>query len=679
MEKTMKRYTISANIAAQKGIPRCFVAAELARTPKGAIYLYGHGTTDPEGRCCRCGRLLTHPGSILIGIGPECLGDWGVRDAIKENMTEEDIARLKALVFEKKVDCWIPMYSIRDEEDVGETIAVPDDHKLLLGKNGHPTNGDPKKTATLDPTGKFAVIKFQYDPETINNVKTLEGRRWDPNSKTWSAWASQPNLQKLFDWGFALDDGLKALLIPTQEKQAKGVEQLEKDIAIEGLYRFQAEGVRFLEQRNGNALIADSMGLGKTIQALAWLKIHPELRPVVVVCPASIKLNWERETLKWLKDKRVAVLSGTKPALLSLRMINIINYDILPSWMPVLLEAEVKVVIVDESHYCKNTKALRTKAVQELCAAVPHKIFLTGTPVVNRPAEFFTTLKILDPINFSSWIRFAQRYCDAYQDRFGWNCSGASNTAELHERLTKTIMIRRKKEDVLKDLPSKRRCVIPMEIKNRKEYGYAEEELLSWIREKFGKGKAESAAQAEALAKFSYLKQLAAEGKLESTLGWVHDCLETNGKLVVFAVHHKVIDTLAQELRMYNPVVLDGRTPVDKRQALVDKFQNDPTCKVFIGNIKAAGVGITLTASSNVVFVELPWTPGDVEQASDRCHRIGQENEVTVWFLVSNNTIEEELAGIIDSKLVVLNKVLDGQDTEAGSLLSELLRKRLEG
>jgi hypothetical protein len=682
--KTSK-YTIKATIARDKNLPTSFVAVELRRTDRGGLYLFGHGVSDPESGCVRCGRRLTHPGSILLGIGPECLGDWGMRDMVLDNITEADIKRLQDFVWEMTVDNWLPAWAINSVEDTEEMVEVPAWHKMLGGNGTPPAAGETPKeppksvrTGTLDSSGKFIQIRFPYEPAMVENVRSLEGRKWNPDGKFWSAWASLDNLSKLQGFGFELDAACLQILNPAPVEEVKIT---SNDLNIPGLYPFQLEGVKFLESKNGNALIGDEMGLGKTIQVLGWLKFHPELRPAVVVVPASLKINWQREAEKWLgKDCGAVILSGTKPNPLLLGKINIINYDILAPWLPELKKASPQVMVVDESHYIKSPKARRTKAVKELGKACAHTIFLSGTPITNRPSEFFTVLNMLSPTEFNSWIRFTQKYCGAYNNGFGWDISGATNTADLHERLNNKIMLRRLKADVLKDLPAKRRMVVPMDISNRKDYNVADADLIGWLKETFGAGKASSAAQAEALARFNYLKQLAAEGKRQMALQWIQDSLDANGKLVLMVVHHTMIDFLAEELRNYNPVVVDGRVSQENRQKAVDRFQNDPECRLFIGNIKAAGVGLTLTASSNVVFLELGWTPGEMEQAADRVHRIGQESSsVNVWYLVAHNTIEEEIAEILDSKLQVLNAVLDGKETtDEGTLIRELLKKRLE-
>lgn len=669
------QFEISKGIASEKRLPRTFVASVLIETER-ALYLYGHGTTDPRGRCLKCGRELTHPGSILLGIGPECLKNWSAREIAMDNITAEDQEYLQSIVRNIVVDNWFPKSCILHQDATDQTIDIPANHPKLK----KPENGNGSKTVSLDSTGKFCIIKFPYDAKLVEEIRSLEGRRWDAVNKHWTAWASTKNFKTLSDLGFTLNEKCQAILNPAPVKEV----HIDKDVLdIPGLYNFQLDGVKFLESKGGNGLIGDEMGLGKTIQALGWLKLHPEKRPVVIVVPSSLKINWQRETQKWIgAESHVEILGGTKPYQPTGKIL-IINYDILSYWVPKLIEIGVKVLVADECHYTKNQKAKRTKAVRELAKAVPHTIFLSGTPITNRPVEFFTVLNMLEPREFNSWFRFTQRYCAAKNNGFGWDVSGASNTQELHERLNGKLMLRRTKAEVLKDLPSKRRHVVPIPINNPKEYTFAENDLINWIKEKFdgqeGKDRASSATTTEALARFNYLKQLSAEGALEGDIQWIKDCLDSNGKLVIFAVHHKTIDKLAEELKGYNPVVVDGRTSMDNRQKAVDRFQTDSSCRLLIGNIKAAGVGLTLTAASNVVFVELGWTPGEMDQAEDRIHRIGQENECTAWYLVAAETIMEEIAELLDSKRKVLDAVLDGKETSEESMLSHLLKKRLEG
>jgi len=272
-------------------------------------------------------------------------------------------------------------------------------------------------------------------------------------------------------------------------------------------------------------------------------------------------------------------------------------------------------------------------------------------------------------------MSFAIRYCNAQYTRFGWRFDGASNTMELNSLLIdkKTgVMLRRLKKDVLKDLPDKTYSVIPFEIDNRKEYEYAEEDFIAWVSERKGNRAAMNASRAEALAQIEALKQIATAGKMAQVKQWIRDFLDDNGKLVVFCTHKFPIGELMEEFGSI-AVKIDGSSSANQRTEAVDKFQNDDNIRLFVGNIRAAGLGITLTTASNVAILELPWSPGELVQAADRLHRIGQKDNVTVYYLVANATIEERIADLLDNKRTVLDAVLDGRTPEEGSLFNELM------
>lgn len=519
------------------------------------------------------------------------------------------------------------------------------------------------------PDDKNLTIRFPYDPKTVADVRTLQGRRFDSFTKVWSAPRSVDNLQKLERFGFRLGDEcvawLKKTTCPTVAKLA----------AIPGLFPFQQEGVECVETRRGRILIGDEMGLGKTVQAAAWLKLHPELRPVLVVCPASLKLNWKKELRTWTGEE-ADVLSG-KTGGLGASGITIINYDLCAARLHQLIGMQPKVLVLDECQYIKNRAAKRSKAVKELSAKIPHVIALSGTPIVNRPVEFFPTLNMLDKGLFPSFWSYAEEYCGAKHNGFGWDFNGATNTEKLHKLLTDSrLMIRRRKEDVLKDLPKKIRGVVPMEIDNASKYKQAETDYIKFLREggeEDAEEKAQKASMAEHLVRIEGLKQLAAWGKIEMVREWIEDALDTNGKLVVMAVHKNVIDYLYETFQS-KAVRLTGESSTAERQEAVDRFQNDPSVRLFIGNIKAAGVGITLTAASKMAIVELGWTPGEMTQAEDRIHRIGQKASVEISYLVASDTIEEEIAAILNKKQKVLDAVLDGKAGDDGEgLLGEVL------
>jgi SWI/SNF-related matrix-associated actin-dependent regulator 1 of chromatin subfamily A len=524
--------------------------------------------------------------------------------------------------------------------------------------------------AALTDGGKTVVVKFRFPQgdarfgDTVAMVKTLPGRRWITEEKCWKVPFSVEAYEVLDKAGFTMDENLQ----DAYAKVAGAVEQ-GADLGDAGLdsrlYQFQKDGVLFARDRGFRALIADEMGLGKTAQALAAMWLCGKW-PAVAVVPASVKLVWAREAATWLPGLRVNVLSGRKNGGLPPADLYVLNYDILGARLEELLALKPQFVVTDECHYLKNSKAQRTHAVKALCKDVPHVVALSGTPIVNRPVEFFNALNIVRPEAFPSFWRYAQDYCGAHRNKYGWDFSGATNIEKLHDLLVRTVMVRRLKADVLKDLPPKVRAVVPLEMEDRRGYDRLERELAAWVKENRN-------AHAEALGRIEQLKQAAFARKSGAAMSWIEDFLETGQKLVVFCTHTASVDAVMQAFPGIS-VRVDGRDSQEARQAAVDRFQGDDGIRLFVGNIKAAGVGITLTAASNTCFLELPWTPGDADQAEDRVHRIGQEaDSVTAWYLLADASIETDIARLIDDKRRVLAQVMDGKEVEAGSTLGELM------
>ena len=446
------------------------------------------------------------------------------------------------------------------------------------------------------------------------------------------------------------------------------------------LYRYQRKGVRKIDQFDGRVLLADDMGLGKTIQALWWGKHYlPADSTIVVICPASVKFQWQREAALHV-NMRSEVLSGLIPphGQLPPGKMFIINYDILNgrqeqsnSWLHLLMDLNPDLVIVDECHYIKGMNTKRTKAVRLLCHYAPHVIMLSGTPLTNRPIELFPALNIICPDESPSYGRYAWRYCGPRRTPWGMEFKGATNLDELHDRLNETCMIRRKKCDVLKDLPAKTRTVIPLELPPgaKKEYLKAEREFIQWLA-KLSPAKARSAERAEYLVKRGYLKRLAAALKLPLVIKWLEDFLqETDEKLIFFGVHKLFLKPVYEHFKKCS-VFVDGSVTGRKRQRQFDAFSQQKARRLLVGNIQAAGTGWNGQAANHVAFGELDWVPGIDTQAEDRTHRIGQLNPVTCHYLVSEGTIEEYLCMILQEKQKVLTNVLDGtQDVELDIML----------
>ena len=419
---------------------------------------------------------------------------------------------------------------------------------------------------------------------------------------------------------------------------------------------YQQAGVAWSRDKAA-CLFGDEMGLGKTIQAIGYLNCHPQVASVLIVCPASVRLNWARELDKWLVSPCVETV--------------ILSYGMLHK---ADLSRHYDVVILDEAHYIKDVKAKRSALCRKIRAG--RKIALTGTPILNRPIELWHLLHWLDPVAWpmSSYASYATRYCKAHQRRirirgrqafrYVWDVSGASNLDELREK-TRALMIRRLKMDVLKELPPKRRQIIELSAHGLGAGLKAQlkdcQAKIDEIERKYRHDvqKLESALQV-AWNEMAEVRHAVGRFKVEAATEIIHDAVASCGKVVVFAHHRDVIRSLQEALVDYRPVVLTGSTPHPARQAAIDAFQTDPHVKVFIGQIQAAGVGITLTAASLVIFAELDWTPGVVTQAEDRCHRIGQRDSVLVQHLVVDGTIDAHMAKTLVRKQETITQALDG-------------------
>ncbi len=424
---------------------------------------------------------------------------------------------------------------------------------------------------------------------------------------------------------------------------------------------FQRAGVSYLLAQR-RAFLADEQGLGKTIEALATIEAD-DAYPAVVVCPASLKLNWLRELERWLPQRSAQAFVGTGartdrgPALVPAD-VTIVNYDILAARLPQLRELGPRALVLDESHYCKNAAAKRTQAVAQLAASVPREglvLALTGTPVMNRPAELISQLRILGRLgDFGSGVQFGKRF------------RGSDAHLRLHWHLRARCFVRRLKADVLPQLPAKTRGVVPVELDNETEYRLAERDVVAWLQSqpldlRELDAKVAAALRAERLVRLNALKLLAARGKLHAALAWIHDFLSSGERLVVFA-HHREIQRALLE-RFPTALHILGEDSHSARDASLRAFQapDEASNQLIVCSIEVAGQGITLTRSSNVAFLELDWTPAKHDQAEDRCHRIGQQDAVNASYLLAAGTIDETIATLLERKRAVIGAVTDGR------------------
>jgi len=545
-------------------------------------------------------------------------------------------------------------------------------------------------------------LTFDEGRERFEFVSTIEwkdipktaGFRWD--GKVAYRWwtTSLPDARKLNDYA---DDSAKAKMAE-MEATIEASRSADVDIELpvpEGLnyFPFQKAGIQFASSRP-NTLIADEMGLGKTIQALGVVNTDPSIKSVLIVCPASLKTNWKREAEKWLTRPMTVGVANSKDGVPETDIV-VINYDILKKFAPKLSKTW-DLLVADECHYAKNYKAQRSKALYSIEAK--RRIFLTGTPILNRPSELFPIINALDSQSWPKFFAYGMKYCAGKNTRYGWDFTGASNLDDLQERLRSTVMIRRLKSQVLKELPPKTRQVIEMPtnghirlVKAEQKAVLAQEELLAELRVRVELAKAsedpevyKNAVQelkdacSASFEEISRLRHETALAKVDLAIDHLKNMLDSTDKIVVFAHHKDVVSSLMDGLSEFNPVKLTGDMDQDARQESVDRFQNDDSCRIFVGSILAAGVGLTLTASSTVVFIELDWVPANMSQAEDRCHRIGQTHNVLVQHLVLEGSLDAHLAQTLVSKQNVIDQALDtnhqSDDVEAVDSILEAIR-----
>lgn len=456
-------------------------------------------------------------------------------------------------------------------------------------------------------------------------------------------------------------------------------------------FKYQKEGVLDMEDflsTGGGVLLGDDMGLGKTLQTL-WLLCRSKpgpMFPALVVCPANVKYGWEHAALEHV-NIRAQVLEGRTPPAEgfgnTLPQITIINPDILVGWLPYLRKAGFKTLVLDECQFFSNPRAKRTKAAIDLARVMPFRVALSGTPFMNSPGELWPTLYMLRPDKFNSLFSFAEEFCRPKKEFGRWTFKGARNLDKLHPLLRRTLMVRRLKEDVLKDLPDKVRFVVPMDLADRAEYNHASSDFLGWLKKEYrdNQGKVHRASKAAAVAKVGYLVRLAAKLKARSVVDWTNRFLEENPeeKLVLFAVHRKMIEVLQRRVKAKH-VTIDGRVTGRARKAAVDIFRNDPNTRVIIGNMRAMGVGVDglQEVCNNAAFAELWWVPGMHTQAEDRIYRIGQKGKAWINYLVAGGTIEDKLCSIIQSKQAIIHATLDGADFEMDMDVFDQLIKVME-
>jgi SWI/SNF-related matrix-associated actin-dependent regulator 1 of chromatin subfamily A len=434
----------------------------------------------------------------------------------------------------------------------------------------------------------------------------------------------------------------------------------------------QKEAIQKLVE-NKKFILADDMGLGKTTSTII-ASLESGSKKVLIICPATLKINWKREIENY-SDKTVFIAESKNFS--TEADFVIINYDIIKNFHDTkkknesqVLASNFDLVIIDEAHYIKNVTAQRTKLINDIVKNIDRLWLLSGTPMTSRPIDYFNLLSLIDSPVAKNWMAYAIRYCQGYQFNVGgrkvWNVTGASNLEELRDR-TLGLTLRRLKENVL-DLPDKIITPVYLRLKS-KQYEEVMGEYYDW----YDKNPEESKSLTVQFSKLTKVRQIIADEKIAQTIELAENILEQDKKVIIFCNFTDSLNKITEHFGK-SAVKLDGSMSKPERQNSVDQFQDNPKVKVFVGNIKAAGVGITLTAAEAVIMNDLSFLPSDHAQSEDRAYRYGQKNNVLVYYPIFENTIEGIIYDILNNKKQVIATVM-GDNQHPADAAEEILQR----
>ena len=610
------------------------------------------------------------------------------------------VKRIAGAKWDKVARVWrAPMTSLTEVREFAQAHGFEVDTEVMLFTLPTPKT----ETRGVVTDGKWLIMSFGYDRVMIQSVKQIPGVTWDKKTHSWRA--PMTSIAEVVKWGDtfkqSVPDDVRQMLTEVNNSMselsnASRMTDAELEVAGLPLLPYQRAGVAYASNAR-RTFIADEMGLGKTLQAIATLEYVYDSYPAVVVCPATLVLNWKAEYNRWLPHRTVKVVTDRKEFPSDYDVV-VIGYSNITNWEKQLLNH--RSYVFDESHYCKTPKAQRTKSAVKIAKSAPKEgivLCLTGTPVTNRPAEYASQLSIIGKLDkFGGEWGFYRRYCGAFKDKWGqWHLDGHSNLDELNERLRSTCYIRRTKEQVLTELPPvlHNPVLVDGTAAGLKEYKKAETDIVEYLVQRakeiaqemglnpnsaavVAKIKAESNQH---LVRLSVLRRLSAKAKMPAIKEWVESRV-ADGKKVVIAAHHRdVVDELALA---FGNLRIQGGMDIDDIEEQKRKFMELPCeeAPVIVLSIQAAKTGHNLQVAQDVLFVELPWTPADVDQTYSRCHRLGQKSSVTATYLLCDGTIDEDIYSLIERKRGVVNQAVDGGGApdDEGLGVQELLFRYLE-
>ena len=629
---------------------------------------------------------------------------------------KNQVAEIKAIdgaKWDKVAKVWrVPAKSLTFIRDFAiKHDFVIADEILVFNTPTHRNPGD-----GMSIKGNFVFLSFRYDPVMVRSVKQIEGITWDAKSKAWKA--PLASLDTAIKWATTFRQNVPEEVVVLANKMRTELNVLldasrstDAEVHIPSLngtlLGYQRAGVSYASHAR-RVFIADEMGLGKTIQAMATLEsLHLQSEtedvapcyPAVVVCPSSLVLNWKKEYNRFFPERIVEVIRDRKTIpMFGTYDVVVVGYPNITAWEKQLYNHNS--YVFDESHYCKSPDAQRTKSAKKMTKSNKSAVVLclTGTPVTNRPAEYAPQLDILGQLDkFGGLWGFYRRYCGAHKDKWGqWHLEGHSNLEELNEKLRSVCYIRRTKDQVMTDLPPVVHAPITVEGSPTamKEYAKAEADIVAYLIERakqiakelnlpIGAAAVSARLKAEAnehLVKMSVLRKIAARAKMPVVEEWIKERVDQGRKVVVAAHHRDIVDEIAKR---FGGLKIQGGMDVNDVEDAKHKFQT-LSCEeapVIVLSIQAAKTGHTLTASQEVLFVELPWTPADVDQTYSRCHRLGQLGSVTSTYMMTSGTIDEDIYALIEQKRKIVNVATEGDivfdDNNASNIVLKLIEESL--
>jgi SWI/SNF-related matrix-associated actin-dependent regulator 1 of chromatin subfamily A len=557
-------------------------------------------------------------------------------------------------------------------------------------------------TLTFDQN--FIASSFHEYQVFLELIKKLKQKSYDGRRLAWNIPVSDEAvkcLNQLISWGITPTREARERLSQElkQQAQANAQSQAAAEVVVElsipgnrqlteALKNYQKAGVKFMAEKL-RAYNGDEMGLGKSLQCLATFE-YLAAYPALIICPVKLKQNWLAECRKWLPNRKASMLAK------DLADITILSYSEIHNYVNVGMgSAKAKerkkaleligtrsyffpdimqpvAVACDEGHFIKTATSRRTMAATAIAQQCKSKVrlVLSGTPIENAPKEMIAPIMFLGVMDrFGGWYNFAKRYCG------GVSLKGATNTREFYEQLCEVCYIRRKKKDVLKELPDKIESVYEAEISNSAEYRRIEKDVLAYLMDQRGGMLSQSTINAAHLLKLNALRQAVGRGKVEWIVEWVDTFLESGEKFVLYAYHREVLSGLVAGLKHWNPATVLGGCPDVKAEQ--DKFMNNDDCRLFIGSTVAAGFGLTLTRASNIGIAELMWTHSKHLQVIDRCHRIGQKDCVNAYYFLAPGTIDDDMWQIVSEKAKIVTSTTDGEEVTQSAVLTNLVRKFL--